>query len=267
MTRVAGPTLRRLLVRCAVGGLAALAASPASGGAPVTGRAQELHFEPRDLIAETASDYRAYVERLDAKRLIERDSPSARRVERIFRRLLPHAMRLNRESEALRWEVVMVREDAANFALLDGRIFVSARWAQRGRLTDSELALLLAHEMAHVISNHMLERLSALAAKDPENRGSIGDLLRESREQWQMVREIAPLMRAQEIEADRVGAAIAGASGVPLGQAVRLFDHMARAEERSFGMAFVNSHDTALRRKADLLEWAYSMGWPARARR
>ena len=28
------------------------------------------------------------------------------------------------------------------------------------------------------------------------------------------------------------------------------------AEARSMGMAYVNSHDTALRRKADLLEWA-----------
>ncbi|HEX5612430.1 MAG TPA: M48 family metalloprotease [Burkholderiales bacterium] len=250
------------LSSAAAGMVALVVASAAAAGAPVTGRAQDMRFSFDELMHETASEYQAYFERLEARRGIERDTAKARRVERIFRQVLPQALRLHRPSEALRWGVFVLSQGAANFALPDGRIFVAAGWARRGRLGDDELALLIAHEIAHVICDHMLERVSALAAKQP--RGAhIRDLLRQSREQWQVLAEIAPLMRTQEIEADRVGAAIIGASGVPLASAVGLFEHMARAEARSIGMAFVNSHDTALRRKADLLAWAFSMDWRA----
>lgn len=252
----------RCLRSAAAGFVALVVASAAAAGAPVTGRAQDMRFSFDELMHETASEYQSYFEHLEARRGIERDTARARRVERIFRQVLPQALRLHRPSEALRWDVFVLSQGAANFALPDGRIFVSAGWARRGRLGDHELALLIAHEIAHVICDHMLERVSALAAK--QARGArIRDLLRHSREQWQVLEEIAPLMRTQEIEADRVGAAIVGASGVPLASAVKLFEHMARAEARSIGMAFVNSHDTALHRKADLLEWAFSLDWRA----
>lgn len=249
--------------RFAAGALAAFAlVSVANAGAPVTGRTQDMRFAFDELMQDTAGDYQAYLERLESKQRIERDSASARRVERIFRHLLPQAVRLHPPSEALHWKVYVLKQGPANFALPDGRIFVSADWARRGRLGDEALALLIAHEMAHVICDHMLERVSALAARQG-GRARIRDLLRQSREHWNLLAEIAPLMRTQEIEADRVGAAIVGASGVPLAAAVRLFEHMARAEARSIGMAYVNSHDTALHRKADLLEWAFSMDWRA----
>jgi len=258
MKHLARPTLRLRLTRCAAGGLAALAMAATAHAAP-----PPLRFTFEQLIAETAPEYHAYVERLERERLIERGSATARRVERIFRQLLPEAMRLSRYSSEFRWQAIVLKDAEGNFALPDGRIFVSAAWARHGRLSDNELALLIAHEMAHVVANHMLERVSALAAQHPAGSPSILALLRQSREQPQAVRDIAPLMRMQETQADRMGAAILGASGVPLAAAVRLFDSMARAEKRSIGMAFLDTHDTALRRKADLLEWAFSMDWPA----
>jgi len=262
MKRGSRPALAQRFLRWAAGGLAALAMmSAASAGTPITGRAQDLRFSLEELIHETSADYQAYLERLEAKQRIERETANSRRVERIFRQLLPQAMRLHARNASIRWQVFVLRQGSANFALPDGTLFVAADWAKRGRLSDPELALLIAHEMAHVICDHMLERVSALAANQP-GRSRIRDLLRQSREQWHALGEIAPLMRTQEMEADRVGAAILGASGLPLAEAVGLFDHMARAERRAIGMAFVNSHDTALQRKAGLLEWAFSMDWP-----
>jgi hypothetical protein len=48
--------------------------------------------------------------------------------------------------------------------------------------------------------------------------------------EWHVVRELEPLMQAQELQADGIGLTIACAAGVPPSRALTLFDKLARAE-------------------------------------
>jgi Zn-dependent protease with chaperone function len=248
--------------RTAAFSLALLAALPAHAAAPVTGRAQELRYSPQELIAATSRDVRRYLARLERDRLIDRHSPTARRIRRIFDLLLPQAKRLHPDAAAWNWQLIVTREaGAGSHALPDGKILIAAHWVTRHALSDPELALLVAHEMAHVVASHMLERVSSFAARSAR-RPKVAALLRQLNEHWYLARDIAPLMRVQELEADRIGAAIIGASGLPLAAAVTLFDRMARGEGDS-GQALVESHLGAGRRKADLLAWERTMDLPS----
>jgi Zn-dependent protease with chaperone function len=236
--------------------IALWAALPAGAAAPVTGRAQDLRYTREELNLATGEDFRAYLQALASERLLEGRSAGARRIERIFRRLLPAARRLDPAGAARRWRVVVTKaEHGALFAMPDGKIFVSARWVAEHRLSDQELALAIAHEMAHVVADHLLERVSAIAALRPLARLGVPDVLRMAREEWTVLREIEPLMRTHEREADRIGIAIAHAAGVSLAKAITLFDKMARAEETRDGISLVNSHDSARQRKANLTGW------------
>jgi Zn-dependent protease with chaperone function len=63
--------------------------------------------------------------------------------------------------------VLVAKDLVPPFAMPDGQIFVSPKWVAGRRLTDAEIALVLAHEVAHVLSEHMLERVSTFAAARP----------------------------------------------------------------------------------------------------
>lgn len=174
------------------------------------------------------------------------------RIERVFTRVLHEALWLHPGTPHRDWKVVLVNPPIPPFALPDGQIFVSAKWVASRRLGDAEIALLLAHEMAHVIGEHMLERLSAFATARPAASLRVSDMLRVADEEWHLMRELEPLMQAQEFEADRMGLRIVCSAGIPRSEALALFDKMARAERRQ-EPGLVKTHPELLARKHSLL--------------
>jgi predicted Zn-dependent protease len=173
---------------------------------------------------------------------------------RLFAQVLEEAQRLRPDAREWDWQLVLVAKDVMPpFALPEGRIFVSPKWVADRRLSDAEIALLLAHEIAHVLSEHMLERVSALATARPARITRVADVLRMIEQEWYVARELEPLMQAQELEADRIGLRLVCAAGIAPHTALTLFDKMARA---GHGITYVKSHDGPLERKAALTSWA-----------
>lgn len=213
--------------------------------------ATEARLSRAELFVSTKPMGEAYMKILETE---PAESAPARRIERVYAQLLRHAKRLHRDAESWDWRLVLVARDVvAPFALPHGHIFVSPKWVAARQLTDPEIALLLAHEMAHVIAEHMLERLSAMAAARPALNMRVADVLRMIEHEWYLVRELEPLMQAQELEADRIGMTIACAAGVPPSRALTLFDKLARAES---GPSYVKSHDGPRERKAAVTPWS-----------
>jgi predicted Zn-dependent protease len=204
----------------------------------------EGRFSRAELLVNTKPMGEAYMKILETE---PAESATARRIEKVYAQVLPQAKRLHPAAASWDWRLELVARDVvAPFALPHGQIFVSPKWVAARRLNDAEIAFLLAHEMAHVIAEHMLERLSAMAAARPALNMRVADVLRMIEHEWHLVRELEPLMRAQELEADRIGMAIACAAGVPRSRALTLFDKMARAES---GRSYLQSHDEPLERK------------------
>jgi len=188
-----------------------------------------------------------------------RSDATALRIERMFGKVLEHAKRLRPGAEDWDWELVLVASDAAApFALPDGQIFISPKWVASRRLNDAEIGLLLAHEMAHVIAEHMLKRVSAFAAPRPRFL-RVADVLRTLEQEWYLARELEPLIQSQEFEADRIGMSIVCAAGISRRRALTLFDKMARAERAT---SYINTHAEPLERKAGLADWSRGQGLP-----
>lgn len=97
------------------------------------------------------------MERQGGRFLSERDA-RVRQVKRVMRQLIPVAGEQNAE-----WEVRVIDNDdprAANaFVLPGGKVFVYSGLMRLAR-TDSQLAAVLSHEIAHNLAKHISERLS-----------------------------------------------------------------------------------------------------------
>jgi predicted Zn-dependent protease len=214
--------------------------------------ARDLLFSRDELLVGTRPMSHAYLERLKE---VDRRTGTALRIERAFVHLLQQAKRLRRGAEDWDWKLVVVASDAVSaFALPDGRIFISLDWVNRRRLSDAEIALLVAHEMAHVIAEHLLERVSAFAAARPAQKLSVSAVLRIVQEEWFLARELEPLMQTQEFEADRIGMAMVCAAGIAPTRALTLFDKMARLDAVS-ALSDLRSHAAPLERKLDVIAW------------
>lgn len=146
--------IKLVLVAAAMFALSVLCGT-ADGRGPEAGK----RFSREELLVSTKPMGQAFMKVLAAQpRESAPPTSTALRIERMFIHALQEAKRLRPSAGDWDWELVLVADDAhAPFALPDGQIFVSPKWVASRRLADAEIALLLGHEMAHVIADHMLE--------------------------------------------------------------------------------------------------------------
>lgn len=137
------------------------------------------------------------------------------------------------------WEVAVFRDDSANaFALPAGKIGVNTGLLEVARNQD-QLAAVIGHEVAHVLSTHHNERLSQQLAV----RGSLGVIDALAGGQGTATQQglmallglgaqvgiLLPYSRIQEKEADLVGLELMARAGFDPRQTLALWDNMARA--------------------------------------
>ncbi len=170
------------------------------------------------------------------------------------------------------YKITILNSPVANaFALPGGYLYVT-----RGLVAltsgSSELAAVLAHEMAHVLLNHALARAQVAAQADIVQRVATDVITDPSASQ--SARDgsrttLARFSRNQEIEADRVGITIAGRAGFDPFAASRFLDKLqAYATFRSASgrhddaAGFLASHPATLERRQLALVVARQFGAP-----
>ena len=116
------------------------------------------------------------------------------------------------------------------FALPGGFIFVTSAILELAQLDKDEVAFVLAHEMAHVIRGHAMERIvnsttmSAVSRASPA-RGLLAAWLH--RVGLEFLR--SAYSQDQELEADRLGTLLATAAGYDPDAATRMLARLAKA--------------------------------------
>ncbi len=129
-------------------------------------------------------------------------------------------------------------------------VLVDARFVRQLELSDDELALVLAHEVAHVVAGHPSEKLSFMAETlGKEKAPNAGSPLRAFFEVDTYALMFQPTARLQEREADSIGAAIFHAAGYDPQRALQLFDKLAKLEKDGFESP---THDSAIARRESL---------------
>jgi len=137
-----------------------------------------------------------------------------------------------------RWEVVVFKDDSANaFALPGGKIGVNSGLLKVARNQD-QLAAVIGHEVAHVLSHHSNERvsqqfaveqglglISALSSPQTETGRSMMGLLGVGAQYGILM----PYGRVQESEADRLGLDLMARAGFDPAESINLWRNMSAA--------------------------------------
>jgi predicted Zn-dependent protease len=167
-------TLLALLAGSAAAALAAdpVPAPPASDAAPVPAQAAAVPAQPKidaaTVLRAAALVYTRDVQRARAANSIDDTSGTAQRIRSIAQRLIVQANRLN---PYVPWTLAITVENEAlpvAYCLPGGKIIASTALVDRLRLTDDELAALLAHAIGHAIAGHDADEAVLRLARKPD---------------------------------------------------------------------------------------------------
>jgi predicted Zn-dependent protease len=136
------------------------------------------------------------------------------------------------DKPSLRYSVTILNSATVNaFALPDGQVFVT-----RGLLAlandEAEIASVLAHEMAHVESNHTVERMEQAQSAMLASRVVMSVLGDKKAAQAALVSgalSLASFSRKQELQADAIGIKMAARAGFDPYGAARFLENLDRA--------------------------------------
>ncbi|WP_245623569.1 M48 family metallopeptidase [Paraburkholderia nodosa] len=192
-----------------------------------------------------------------SNRLYAESDPHVQRVRAFVDRLAPYSLKWSDRVKNWKWEVAVIRSnDIRMYALPGGKIVVYGGLLDRVKLNDNEFGMLLGHEIAHAVREHVRERLGEQQAAQIES-GSVPQLF------GLADLGVFPLGigsqlvemhygRADETEADVIGSDIASRAGFDPRAALTLWDKLAVATRADRDQGFIYVHPYTPARRADI---------------
>jgi predicted Zn-dependent protease len=204
--------------------------------------------------AEAAAAWRAlaasYVRKALKDQKVNHDAALNARIDTVMAGIGRAAGTIDPRFSGAAWKAILIEEFGHGAVAFPGEIIlVDAKFVRTLQLTDDELALVLAHEVAHVFAGHAYEKLSFMAEtlgrdKAPTARSALLEFL----SQDAYAEAFQPVAQRQEREADRIGAGILFASNYDPQGALALFDKLGQREVRWEA----DTHDAAALRKQSI---------------
>jgi predicted Zn-dependent protease len=165
-------------------------------------------------LQQASEEYESIVAKHRARGWLD-DPATIDRIRRITSTLIDAASRREPSVAQWKWQVHSTRDPSTTaFCMAGGKILVGDALIERLRLSDGELAMLIAHEMGHALAGHRRERAKS-QSPDSDPAGE----LRETK-----------VAMAQESEADEIGLRLANDAGWPASSLVGFFDKLAEIE-------------------------------------
>lgn len=230
---------------------------------PVTGRKSLVIMSQGDEVALGAQSFQD----IRSKEKVSTDPAANARVQRIGHRI---AQAVGDALPGAKWEfVVFDSKDLNAFALPGGKVGVYTGLLQLAE-NDAELAIVMGHEIGHVIARHGAERMSE--AMVISGLGALGAAVVENKTenpQWRQAFEVAygagttvvrvlPHSRDAETEADRMGALYAAKAGYDPRASITFWKKMVAQKQQAGKQAggkmeaLLSTHPPDEKRIADL---------------
>lgn len=227
---------------------------------PITGREQLRLVSSEQIRAMSLDAYREFL----SKHEVIRGTPEAEQVNQVGRRIKKAVERYFTERnmsdrlEGYEWEFNLIKDPNKNaWAMPGGKIAVYTGMLPITHGAEG-LAVVMGHEIAHVVANHGNERMSqALLAQ--MGGMALGVVLAEHPEQTQnlfaaafglgtQVGVLLPYSRLQESEADHLGLIFMAMAGYDPREAVNFWQRMAAQKEGGSPPAFLSTHPASGKR-------------------
>jgi predicted Zn-dependent protease len=216
------------------------------GGAVGADRQQLLLVSSAQLEQMATQEYRQLLNVAAQKRVLNVDAGATQRVRSIANRLIPQTSVFRPDARNWQWEVNVISSDQINaFCMPGGKIMVFTGLINQLRASDSELAVVLGHEIAHALREHSREQISQSAvAQTAIGIGAAlfglegaADIAGAAYNSLLATR----FSRSHETEADRIGLELAARAGFDPRAGVSLWQKMLSASSGG-PPQFLSSH-------------------------
>lgn len=168
--------------------------------------------------------------------------------------------------EDFRWEYNLVKDDAVNaFAMPGGKIVFYTGILPVAE-SETGVAVVMAHEIAHALADHGAQRMSAAQL---QQLGAVAGGIAvsgRSQETQQIFAQayglgttvgvMLPFSRKHETEADRIGLTLMAIAGYDPEEASRLWQRMAAQSDGQAPPEFLSTHPSNQTRINNLKKWA-----------
>jgi predicted Zn-dependent protease len=194
----------------------------------------------------------SYVRKALKDNSVDRDPVLNSRIDAVMLAVGKAAGGLYPKFERSSWTALLIENFGHGaVAFPGGTVLVDARFVRNLDLTDDELALVLAHEVAHVVADHPSEKLSFMAETiGRELAPNAGSALHAFFAQDSYALLFQPTARLQEREADAIGGAIFHATAYDPQRALALFDKLEQIERAGNGSGSATHDPAAMRKRA-----------------
>ncbi len=219
--------------------LASIFCSATYAGTPIAQRHQEIAYSRTELFAISDLRYHNAIEEWEALQILDQSIKLTHLVRSVATRIIEQAGRLKPESKTWDWQVKTVTSpevDAESYP--SGKIILGTRFIRHYGLTQCELAMVIGHEVAHAIADHVLEQASAVLLSFPLNpTRPLDDVLDSMDSDFSTMFRLEDLLQVQEQEADRIGLILSAMAGYDPRCAIQFFAKL--VEHDPDGMATI----------------------------
>jgi predicted Zn-dependent protease len=210
-----------------------------------------------DIDKSAAQDYQQELARARAAGILNTDPAQTVRVRKIAARLINQTGAFRPDAKDWPWAInVETSKEVNAYCMPGGRIMVYTGLIDQLKLTDAELATVMAHEISHALREHSREQVSrqinetygltALSALVGLN-GATAELA-------SVLSDVTfnlPHSRVQESEADELGLELMARAGYDPNAAISLWKKMTAAGQGGTP-GFMSTHPSSSTRTADL---------------
>jgi predicted Zn-dependent protease len=229
-----------------------------SGGAVGADRSQLLLISSQQLDQMAAESYDKVKAQAASEGVLNQDGAMVQRVRAITARLAPHTGVFRADAPGWNWQVNVIDSEQLNaFCMPGGRIMIYSGMIEKLRLTDAEIAVVLGHEIAHALREHVREQMSqAMAAQTAIGVGAalanLGQASADVANAGYQALIATRFSRNDEREADRIGLELTARAGYDPHAGVSLWQKMLAASSGGQPPEFLSSHPSQASRVQEI---------------
>jgi len=223
-------------------------ASTTERGAVGGDRKQLLLISSEQMEQLSAQSYAKLQADASKQGTLNTDPALTQRVRAIAARIEPQTGVFRRDAPSWKWEVNVIRSDELNaFCMPGGKIVFYSGLIKQLNLSDSEIAVVMGHEITHALREHSREQVSqAIAAQTTINVGAaLLGLGEDSAALTNTVYEAliaTKFSRVDESEADRIGLELTARAGYDPRAGITLWQKMLKASSGTRPPEFLSTH-------------------------
>ncbi|MBI1422356.1 MAG: M48 family metalloprotease [Gammaproteobacteria bacterium] len=242
--------------------LGLLCVETAWAGAPISGRDQQMVFPREPIQAVAARAYHQELASMAKRGELDLNPETLHRIRKICSQLIAQAIRIKPAAAAWPWEIHITSDpEVAAYSMGGGKLMISTHFIESYQLNDEELAVALAHEIGHIIAEHVREQVSMAALMNtsvPLHARKVADVINAMQSDISVYLRLQPLSRLQEMEADDIGIELAARAGISPAAVISFYSKLAKTDS---GQSMFDTHGSITQR-VKFVDSMANYAWP-----